>query len=243
MEQAFDSNELRSRAIRRWALTSTAVAALLAFASPAAAAVDCPPIVTPAHMVTHRVPQAVHRPVAHRPHKPAVHRARPYRKAVPRKADHPKVSHPAVIAPAASGYATVRTYVGPVAHPQECAWRPIELATAPPMSPAPWVVPAPAAELLTSLLPPLVDPETPAPFTPGPPDKVFTPPDSFRPPLTPPPPPPGILLPVPEPATWAMMLLGFFGVGAALRLRRARPTALSREPEPRGHRDRRVSGS
>jgi hypothetical protein len=26
---------------------------------------------------------------------------------------------------------------------------------------------------------------------------------------------------VPEPATWAMMLIGFFGLGAALRRRRA----------------------
>lgn len=33
------------------------------------------------------------------------------------------------------------------------------------------------------------------------------------------------LLPVPEPATWAMMLLGFFGLGAALRARRTTATA------------------
>jgi len=35
--------------------------------------------------------------------------------------------------------------------------------------------------------------------------------------LPPPPPPPG----VPEPATWAMMLLGFFGLGSTIRARRS----------------------
>ncbi|HEY2753960.1 PEPxxWA-CTERM sorting domain-containing protein [Phenylobacterium sp.] len=62
-----------------------------------------------------------------------------------------------------------------------------------------------------------------------------------QPPLTPPGPPPELppsILPpdgpgvpgghggpgvVPEPATWAMLITGFFGVGTALRRRRARP--------------------
>ncbi len=29
---------------------------------------------------------------------------------------------------------------------------------------------------------------------------------------------------VPEPATWAMMIIGFFGLGAAIRSNRARPS-------------------
>lgn len=37
-------------------------------------------------------------------------------------------------------------------------------------------------------------------------------------------PPTGI---VPEPATWAMMLMGFFGIGSALRSSRRRPAALA----------------
>lgn len=224
MDQPFNSNQFRSRAIRRRALTSTAIAALLVFAGPAAAAVECPPIVTPAHVVIRRVPNAVRPAVAHRPHKPAVRHAGLRTKIVHRKAVHPKVGPPAAPAPVAGGYTTVRTYVGPVVHPRECAWRPMELATAPPMSPVAWIAPAPAALLLTSLLPPFVNPQTPPPFTPGPPDEIFTPPKTFRPPLTPPPPPPGIVLPVPEPATWEMMLLGFLGAGAALRFRRARPS-------------------
>ncbi|QKR99137.1 PEPxxWA-CTERM sorting domain-containing protein [Sphingomonas sp. CL5.1] len=42
------------------------------------------------------------------------------------------------------------------------------------------------------------------------------------PPVTPPVTPP--VISVPEPATWGMMILGFFGIGMALR-RRSRPTA------------------
>jgi hypothetical protein len=56
------------------------------------------------------------------------------------------------------------------------------------------------------------------PVTPlGPP---VTPPDG--PPITPPGPPPvGPPPGVPEPATWAIMITGFFGIGSALRRRRA----------------------
>ena len=48
-----------------------------------------------------------------------------------------------------------------------------------------------------------------------------------------PPPPPGILdppgvSPVPEPATWAMMILGFFAIGAALRRRARNPLPSAR---------------
>ena len=36
----------------------------------------------------------------------------------------------------------------------------------------------------------------------------------------------GVTLGVPEPSTWAMMLLGFGGLGALLRRRRAAPLAI-----------------
>jgi hypothetical protein len=39
---------------------------------------------------------------------------------------------------------------------------------------------------------------------------------------------PPLTTPVPEPATWAMMILGFFGVGVGLRSRRARAAFVSR---------------
>jgi hypothetical protein len=40
-------------------------------------------------------------------------------------------------------------------------------------------------------------------------------------PTPPPPPPPGPVSPIPEPATWLMLMLGLFGIGAALRHRSA----------------------
>ncbi len=62
---------------------------------------------------------------------------------------------------------------------------------------------------------PIIPPDQGTPTIPGTPD---TPPGGDTPggPGTP---PPGI----PEPATWALMMLGFFGVGAALRGRKASP--------------------
>ena len=51
-----------------------------------------PPIVTPAHVATHRVPQTVHRVVVHRPHKPAVRRVLPHH--IHRKAHRAKIVHP-----------------------------------------------------------------------------------------------------------------------------------------------------
>ena len=70
--------------------------------------------------------------------------------------------------------------------------------------------------------PPVVTPVTLPPDTPPgspPPD---SPPDT---PLPPPPPAPPSA-PVPEPAAWAMLLVGFFALGAALR-RRSRPMETS----------------
>ena len=61
--------------------------------------------------------------------------------------------------------------------------------------------------------PPIVPPIVPPPENPQPP-----PPDIFQPP-NPPDKPPGA---IPEPSTWAMLILGFFGLGAVLRARRAR---------------------
>jgi hypothetical protein len=69
---------------------------------------------------------------------------------------------------------------------------------------------------------------------PEPPGPPVTPP---IPPERPPPGPPPVAPPgppevpptsaVPEPATWAMMIIGFFGLGASIRSNRAR-AALSR---------------
>jgi hypothetical protein len=73
--------------------------------------------------------------------------------------------------------------------------------------------------------PPDTPPGTPPGIPPGtppdsPPDTPITP---LTPPLPPPLTPPGA--PVPEPAAWAMLLTGFFAVGAALRRRRSRAAA------------------
>jgi hypothetical protein len=65
-----------------------------------------------------------------------------------------------------------------------------------------------------------------APFTPGGGDPGDPGIVGF-PPITPP--PPGGVGAVPEPATWAMMILGFFAVGAALRRR----TRQAHEPRQR----------
>ena len=81
--------------------------------------------------------------------------------------------------------------------------------------------------------PPVLPPTGPdnPPVTPPPVLPPVTPPDNpptgpGNPPLTPPPgqPPvgPGGPTVIPEPATWAMLTIGFFGLGAALRRRRAR---------------------
>ena len=81
--------------------------------------------------------------------------------------------------------------------------------------------------------PPVLPPDTPPtggpPVMPPPP---ILPPD--QPPVTPPPVLPPVTPPtlqppggpgggVPEPATWAMLTVGFFGLGGALRRRRAHP--------------------
>jgi len=61
--------------------------------------------------------------------------------------------------------------------------------------------------------PPVIPPDQPPPVIPP----VFPPPP-VQPPGQPPVTPPGG---IPEPATWAMMIIGFFGVGVAVRRRRA----------------------
>jgi hypothetical protein len=68
---------------------------------------------------------------------------------------------------------------------------------------------------------PFFAPFTPAGFgDPGDPGIVRSPtPPGDGPPGFPPPPLGGVTA-VPEPATWAMLILGFFGIGAALRRRR-----------------------
>ena len=66
--------------------------------------------------------------------------------------------------------------------------------------------------------PPIVPPFVPPPENPQP-----QPPDIVQPP-TPPDKPPGA---IPEPSTWAMLILGFFGMGAVLRARRAARARLS----------------
>lgn len=63
----------------------------------------------------------------------------------------------------------------------------------------------------------------------GPPVVPLIPPGPPIPPVTPEPPvvTPPVIPPVsavPEPATWAMMIIGFFGLGAAIRSNRARPS-------------------
>lgn len=65
--------------------------------------------------------------------------------------------------------------------------------------------------------PPVVPPDQPPPVIPP----VIPPPPVF-PPVVPPVVPPVITPPggIPEPATWAMMITGFFGVGVALRRRK-----------------------
>jgi hypothetical protein len=66
--------------------------------------------------------------------------------------------------------------------------------------------------------PPITPPGPPPILPPGPPPIV--PPPVVTPPVVTPPGGPGG---VPEPATWAMLIVGFFGVGAVLRRRRALP--------------------
>ena len=62
-------------------------------------------------------------------------------------------------------------------------------------------------------------------FLPGGGLAPLTPPPGTPPPGTPPPSGPGISA-VPEPATWAMMIIGFFSVGAAVRRRARRQAGL-----------------
>ena len=70
------------------------------------------------------------------------------------------------------------------------------------------------------ITPDILPPENPGPFSPGP--SPFIPPitgyGSGGPPVTPPVTPPGGGG-VPEPATWAMLMIGFFSIGTALRRR------------------------
>ncbi|WP_354297130.1 PEPxxWA-CTERM sorting domain-containing protein [Phenylobacterium koreense] len=80
--------------------------------------------------------------------------------------------------------------------------------------------------------PPTEPPVTPPPVEPPPVTPPPVPPPPVLPPPTPPPPvePPPVTPPVtppptsavPEPATWAMMIIGFFGLGSAVRSQRRR---------------------
>jgi hypothetical protein len=72
---------------------------------------------------------------------------------------------------------------------------------------------------------PFFAPFAPGGGDPGDPGLVGSPPPGGPPGIIPPPPGGGISA-VPEPATWAMMILGFFGAGAALR-RRTRNKAIA----------------
>lgn len=73
--------------------------------------------------------------------------------------------------------------------------------------------------------PPVTPPGQPPVLPPGQPPPIVTPPVVTPPVVTPPVVTPPVVTPpggIPEPATWAMLIVGFFGVGTALRRRRAR---------------------
>jgi hypothetical protein len=78
--------------------------------------------------------------------------------------------------------------------------------------------PGPFGSLTPPPSPPPPSPPPPSSPPPPPPTTTLPPP----PPPSPPPPLPPPLSPVPEPATWVLMILGCGGIGLALRRRRAR---------------------
>jgi hypothetical protein len=109
--------------------------------------------------------------------------------------------------------------VGPLPPPGPSVVTPVTPPDQPPLTPPD--TPPGQPPLAPPDQPPSLPPVTPPEQPPGDPTPLFpplTPPDG--PPGAPPGgPPPG----VPEPTTWALLMGGFFALGAALRLRRARP--------------------